>query len=689
MAVLLIAMSLPATAFGVDKSVTVDANGAGDYTDIQSAIDYIAAQEDSANWTIYIKNGIYDRFSVPHWSSSGISDLSIIGESRDGVTVNVLDQERKTSSLIDHGGINIFGSNVTLKTMTIKAGSISQYWDDAAISTSNGTIGSSGVSLSVSDCNLIGPGVYKGATYGIFWACPQVNVTNCNISGFTNAIELMIDNFNIPSGQTCLIEDNVISGSKLPIHGYMFGADGGGELKINDNIITGSEELTSVSFLTYPSSGTTVSAEGNTFTYAAFGFQNAPEGITATSLFTCNTFVNSYVTDETFDFATRADYSVSYSVPEGIVPTWSINRSEAGNYAELFADALSGHEHDNPLTLTTKDGQGAGTCMGLAYNAINVINTEIVPDDSPLLEKWIISDNAKQADGALAGSVKTDDVGAGDVVDFALISNVPSDLSNYIAPVGNDSYPVVFHDCMADSLTLETGSVKVSIDGKAVDSSLVDVSLENMSDGCTFEISFDLAELYQFGYFTANDLGNASVTVTYSAKVSEGIKAGRYVNTASLSYPSGKTPDSSVSIMTYGINLFKYDQTNNTGLGGAVFELYNASLEDGSYNKGTLIATMDTAEDGTAVLDGLDSGQYILIESKAPKGYTKAADELLLSIPDDADKSTGIVSISVANTLVPVTDGGSSPVIYTVIAVAAVMAAGFIFVIYKSLAKQS
>ena len=239
-----------ATSTVAENTLTVDASAAEEvagvvYQNIQNAIDYIVGLENSEGWTINVKAGEYERFTVPHWNKSGIADLSIIGESEESVIVNVLNEAYTTDALIDNGGINIYGKGVTLANMTIKAGTVKQAWDDAAISTNHGMNGGKDIYLSVKNCTLIGPGIGNGATYAVFWACSGVEVNNCEISGFANAIEYMNDGYNIPAGETYKFTNNTITGASFAIHGYMGGGNGGGTLLIANNTVTGTKDLRS------------------------------------------------------------------------------------------------------------------------------------------------------------------------------------------------------------------------------------------------------------------------------------------------------------------------------------------------------------------------------------------------------------------------------------------------------------
>ena len=239
-ALLLLCMLLSFAAASAEYTVsgkTIAVSGGGNA--IQDAIDYIQTQSDRSGWTITVANGTYKRFTIPHYNSSKIEGLTIEGASESGVVVNVLNESYSTSNLIDNGGINVYGKNVTLRNMTIQAGTVKQSWDDAAISTNNGMAGGANVSVSIENCTITGPGINSGAAYGIFWACERVEVKDCTISGFANCIEYMNDNFNVPAGETYEFTGNTISDCSFAFHGYMGGGNGGGTLLFADNYVVG------------------------------------------------------------------------------------------------------------------------------------------------------------------------------------------------------------------------------------------------------------------------------------------------------------------------------------------------------------------------------------------------------------------------------------------------------------------
>lgn len=316
------AVTDPVKVLTVDAAVEAETEGST-YKAIQAAIDFVAAQADSTGWTINVKNGEYGRFTVPHWNKSGIADLSIIGESEDGVVVSVLDEEYTESTLIDHGGINIYGTNVLLQNMTINAGTNKQCWDAAAISTHHGMNGGTNIYLTVDNCTLVGPGIGNGAAYGIFWACSGMSVTNCNISGFSNAIEYMNDGFNVPAGETYEFTGNTITGASFAFHGYMGGGNGGGTLLFANNTVTGTQELRAKVICQDNTTNSFVAdIKNNTLLHAIIGLVNLQdEGDVVSDIFASNTFGKNCFFVEAIEAGTIDFYTV-YHAPADSLGYW-------------------------------------------------------------------------------------------------------------------------------------------------------------------------------------------------------------------------------------------------------------------------------------------------------------------------------------------------------------------------------
>jgi len=305
---------------------------------------------------------------------------------------------------------------------------------------------------------------------------------------------------------------------------------------------------------------------------------------------------------------------------------------------------------------------------GEKTDAFTLISTEKV--SVPGMNKTIVLDDGTEVDA--------NTVAAGDTVDFKLNSTVPENLKEIIKyEVGAEgdefadgtaegTYTLTFHDQMDVAFVNPTGYV-VKIGNKELTTGQYTIRTENLADGCDFEIDLDLAALYNNEVITDTDLGITPITVTYTATLAKGTTAGDYHNTAWVTFPDDESAHDIVTVETFKIKIFKYDQANpETGLAGAEFILTD--------NEGTVIATVTSGEDGYAVIDGLDAGTYVLTETEAPDGYVKSDTPLTIVIPNDAD-SENVVNVKFANSQIPHT-GGSGTLMFTIGGVVIIAMAG-------------
>ncbi len=301
--------------------------------------------------------------------------------------------------------------------------------------------------------------------------------------------------------------------------------------------------------------------------------------------------------------------------------------------------------------------------------------------------------------------VNEDAVAAGDTVNFELESTVPEDLARFVKYTGvgdNEdvtvdgeipagAYTLTFHDKMHEDLALNPGSIQVLLDGAAIDEQYYDViPNDGITDGCTFEVAVDLAAMYNNGVITEANFGFTPITVNYEATLNKEEVAGAYTNTAWVVYPEGESEHDTVTVYTYGIDVFKYDQANKEkGLDNAEFALYGADdvtvAEDGTVTvneDATALRTVTSENGGKAIIGGLDEGTYYLVETKAPDGYVKSDTPLEIVIPEDADGTTYMVDVNFANSLIPHT-GGMGTTIFSIVGGVLIAMAGTIFVISR------
>ena len=309
----------------------------------------------------------------------------------------------------------------------------------------------------------------------------------------------------------------------------------------------------------------------------------------------------------------------------------------------------------------------------------------------PGLEKSIVLTD----EGGTQTEVKDDDVAAGDSVDFKLESNVPENLKDYIAYSADapeivpnalgqaNEYILIFHDEMNEAFVNPRG-FEVKIGDIELNDSQYTLT-QNPEDACDFEISLNLAALYNAGVITEADLGVTPITVTYTATLKEGTTAGTYENTAWVSYPSNESEKDTVNVDTYQIKIFKYDQADNAGLEGARFELYQKDTEGAVIDDSVMELT--SGEDGYIVVDGLDAGTYYLKETEAPNGYVCSEDELSIILPGNADGKTNIANVKFANSEIPNT-GGTGTRMYMIVGGVIVIAAGLLLIISRKSRKN-
>ena len=542
---------LPASAMALEwpsdgsKTVTVYSTDGADA--IQTAIDAIAASSDSEGWTITVKAGAYDRFTVPH----GLKNLTIQGDSKTAVVIKTL-ETAATNGLRDSGGINVFGINTVLKNLTVTAGAAASPSFTGAISAHDGAAGGKDVSLTVENCVITGSGVGDG----ILLDCPSFNVRNCEISGFVQAIEFYGDNYIVPA-DGIKITGNTISNCSFAIHGYFGGGEGGGVMTIANNTVSGTDELRAKVVV----QDNTASDDGaikadvrdNIFVNTVVGLVNLRgEGETVSDVLASNTMgISSYYV-EAVEPGTIEFYS-QYNAPEGsnghwvltgiddVEVSWGNNPEGSLTYIKSQIDAANA-AGSHTLTITgIPDGELVKSFTWFK-DAVYWVSAE--KESEPGMDKKVETTTGDE----IAYQDTIGSVASGSVLTFTLNSNLPTSLALKVGTSGQipDSVQssLVFYDKMTN---LEyAGNLSVTIDETVLPEGSYTVAVAESKD--YFTVTLDLVKLFNDGVITLNQLKNASpAVVRYDAKVTGAAGASlnneAWVNDSIHDTTPGKVPD--------------------------------------------------------------------------------------------------------------------------------------------------
>lgn len=268
------------------------------------------------------------------------------------------------------------------------------------------------------------------------------------------------------------------------------------------------------------------------------------------------------------------------------------------------------------LIVETELDGNADTYSLVMLNTADQDNVTVTSkEDSPTFEKKIKEKN--DSTGVESGWQDGADYDINDVVPFKLQGTVPQNYGAY------NIYKYVFHDKMSSGLTFDASSVVVKVGGTAITSGY-SVVTESLEDDCTFEVRFE--NLKDISAVTAG----CTITVEYNATLNDKAVIGSAgnPNEAELEYSNnpygdgtGKTPWDKVIAFTYQLVANKVDK-DGSSVKGAGFTLYKWSNEEDKY----VAVSGEITGVTTFNFKGIDAGQYKLVESTVPDGYTKAED---------------------------------------------------------------
>lgn len=418
------------------------------------------------------------------------------------------------------------------------------------------------------------------------------------------------------------------------------------------------------------------------------------------------------------------------------VPTTDENGTKAAEIA-AFYDALAAAIRSNAIVLNATSSQtvqGAGTqAVSASINNLDMGNylvlieggmkvyrpsaVNLVPEwkktsEFPETWEWVLETanvELKSSEPALTKTVSDTQVAIGDTVTYTLVADVPHFPDNAL----NKGYYI--SDVLPAGMTFGSITSVEGYTGNTPDVSVDGTTLTENSDykdatrpvtGTTpaFTLSFtNLKNTSNERYtkikvtYTATVNGNITVMDSSSTTLTNNINNAflDYNNDPYGSATSWQTKTATATVYSYGIMVNKVDKENKP-LSGAKFTLSKKS--DGSApihfegSNGTYLKTasgdteIEVDSSGKLTLSGLDVGTYYLTETKAPGGYVKLTNPVVITITDAApnglvddgtsgdagtDGADGYYELDVANSkgfTLPST-GGMGTVLFTTIGI--------------------
>lgn len=385
----------------------------------------------------------------------------------------------------------------------------------------------------------------------------------------------------------------------------------------------------------------------------------------------------------------------------------NFSNTAVADTAKEFYDKLAAAIKDGTINLAPTDNKptennGSATLEGemgnyliLVENGMRIYSpsaVNLVPEWNDTDKKWVMTSpvevTLKSTEPTIEKIIKDGDYqkGIGDTVPYKITADVPHYPENkIITPVFKIS------DTLSTGFTFDNNlEVKAIVDGAEVTLTKDTDYTVSQPDGKTFEITF----IYD------NVAGASKVIVEYSAKVNGNAVVGEEANPneATLEYSNNPyTQDSSKEkediekVYTYGIKVTKVEKGTTTVLPGAEFELRKGTDSTAPALKFTKtgaeyvvdpngsITTLETDADGKLNIRGLDVGDYLLTETKAPEGFVLPENATTSVTITDADvngkvedknnveQANGYVQLTVENGKnieLPVT-GGMGTVLFT------------------------
>lgn len=433
---------------------------------------------------------------------------------------------------------------------------------------------------------------------------------------------------------------------------------------------------------------------------AEFG-KNVNQGTKDACQNSVETFFNNYI-DGKVDQALGTSLK---SVVDGTAPVHEFSGDGSWSTATgyyLIVDSTNPDDVDDALS----------RYIVAAISGNNGVITIKPKASTPTIDKKIVNEAGKNeptADG------KANQAAIGDTVNYELKGLLPN-------TTGYSEYTYLISDTLSAGLTLVQNSFAYAIGDKdaAIDARKpLDAKyvILKFTDN-DFTVSVDVKAMQADEIYAVD---SDYVYVTYDATLNENAVIGNAgnPNTVKLTYSNNPansankktTPEVETLTYTTQVKVTKVDGDNgNAPLKGATFELTGTNLnkvlvkigENGTatlYGEGTENVKIEAkvGEDGVLYFQGLNQGEYKLVEVEAPAGYNKILDPISFTISFDNTNAqkwtvtgegfdadgTGLIATDVVNKSgleLPSTGGIGTTIFYIVGGILVVGAIAFLIV---------
>lgn len=382
--------------------------------------------------------------------------------------------------------------------------------------------------------------------------------------------------------------------------------------------------------------------------------------------------------NEVFENSDPKPAAAATEITDDQIIAYLANQS-AGDYAgmRLVADRIYTAIKANPnITLDQEEFDGSAT-IGQGYwmfvdttnlEGQNAANSFVMVDTKgennlPITPKTALPTIKKEVYDVNDSKDATVEDNWGDSADHDITDDVEFRLTATLAEnfAYYDTYKLIFHDDLADGLTLDTTNITVTAKNGDDTLDITGKYAITYPQHCDFEVTFN--DVTAIDGVTKDTV----FIVTYTAELNENAVVGTAgnLNKVTLEFSNDPYSDSTgetsatVKVYTYKLVINKVDEEGNP-LTGAEFVLSKQN-DEGVYMP---VDTVEMNDEGTTFTwTGLDDGKYKLEETVIPSGYNKMADkefEITATHTKDAvttlnggigesDPATGIITDEIIN----------------------------------------